>query len=173
MRLISAGLFLIFVIFCASCSNGNIEENNSLQNTVKSPLYSVNGESCPVFEDDIFSLEGKKSFGECEIRKNPNLFKDKLLRVKSNYGFMIHGAYLSDKDDCPNLSKSIDEAISVEFRSDKDYDYIDKLNEIPISIIAVGKFTVNTPSNNSDTIYDRTPYHFEVICLEKAEKLNK
>ncbi len=164
--LIAGGILMVYF-------EGKPEEPVSLDMLVKSPIITVNGENCSFFEDDIFTLEGKNSFGECEIRKNPNLFNGKLVRIKSNYRFMLHGLFLSDKEECVGLSRSIDEAISVGFRSTKDYAYIKKLNENPVSITAVGNFSISVPSHYSDTIYDRTPYYFEIIWLERAEKSSR
>lgn len=172
MRLIKLFSLLIALLFFTFCSSDN-KDLNSLEESVRTPLYSITDEIHPIYEDDLFSLNGKKVFSECDLRQNPEVFNGKILRIKTNYGFMIHGSYFSDSEKCVGVKNSIHEAISVGFQSKKDFDYIDKMNEIPISIIAVGKFSVKTPTHQSDTIYDNTPFDFEIISLEKAERIRK
>ncbi|MFN0280077.1 MAG: hypothetical protein ACKVRN_15990 [Pyrinomonadaceae bacterium] len=125
---------------------------------------SVFGDECKV-NTKVFSFNGRTDFGECEVRKNAKLFNGKTIRITAGYGFMIHGSYLFSEN-C-ELSRSIDESISVGMEK-KNRDYLQNLGRLPADITAIGTFSVSEPSNRTDTIYDRTPYHFSIICLEKA-----
>ncbi|HEY0051083.1 MAG TPA: hypothetical protein VGB68_17450 [Pyrinomonadaceae bacterium] len=160
-------LFALISVFGAACAN-----NFARKPEVEQSLYSVSGESCAISEDDIFTLPDRKVFGECEIRKNPERFNGKLLRIKARYNFMMHGALLESSAEC-GLSRSIDEAISIGFRSEKDYEIIRNLQALPVDIIAVGEFSASAPSRESDSIRDRTPYRFTGFCLEEAKAADK
>lgn len=173
MHLILAIVILSACFLSTACSGVRGVDNKPLSNTVKSPpLVAYDGKTCPVYEDELLTLDGKNSFSECEVRKNPNIFDGKTVRIKSGYGFMIHGGYFIDREGCAELSRSIDQAISPGF-SQEDFDHIFSFRGFPVDIVAVGKFTVSEPARKSDAIAHRTPYHFEAVCLEKAAKRDK
>jgi hypothetical protein len=115
---------------------------------------------------EVFSVNGKDVFTECELRETPELFNRKTVRVSSTFNFMIHGAYLSS-DGC-DLPQSIDESVGIAL-SRNDFNSLLK-ETLPVDMVAVGEFGVTSPSRRSDTIADRTPYHFFVSCLEKVGK---
>lgn len=170
-------LLIILIIFVlatvAGCDSRKINAASITSPTPEpGPKLSVSGEKCDLNYDEIFSHNGKTVFSECEIRKNAELFNGRTVRISSKYGFMIHGSLLTS-DGC-DLSKSIDELISVGMK-EKDFDFLrDKRRQRAlVDIVAVGVFSVSKPTRKTDTIYDRTPFHFSIDCLEKAELVKK
>lgn len=163
--------FLFLSAFLMNCARPKAEsiEIQTTNSIVKVPIVCVTGEPCSVSENELFTENGNSAFSFCDVRGNPSHFDGKIIRIKATYTFMIHGALLYGEE-CPKLGRSTEDTIVVGFNSEKDYEYIANINETPINIQAVGRFSVVEPSHKSDTLGDRTPYRFEIICLEKAEK---
>jgi hypothetical protein len=151
----------------SGCSYVGTAERSNLSGDVipvqiQTPYQSVSGGACQ--PQKVFAIDNKDVFSECEVRKNPDIFNNKTVRISAKYGFMIHGSYLTS-DSC-DLSRSIDELISVGL-DEKDFYFLRK-EILPVDIVAVGEFHFEPPSHRSDTIYDRTPYYFRIVCLEKV-----
>lgn len=134
---------------------------------IERAIMSVYGDSCPVFEDDLVTTAERSVFDDCDLRRNPQAFDGKLVRLKSTYRFMIHGAYLSGGR-CTELSYDVLNTVSVGFESERDFEYLRSFHFKPVDLIAVGRFSFVQPNRESDTIHDNTPFHFSLICLEKA-----
>lgn len=158
---------IAIVLFISSCSDANGIETNHY--SVEPPILTVTGEACPIFETELFTTNEKRIFNECDLAVNARLFDGRLVRVRSQYAFMIHGSYLTGTP-CSGISNSIHEAVSVGISSKKDFDYIDRLGVVPVDFVGVGRFDLVTPSRRSDTIYDNTPYRFKLMCLEAASE---
>lgn len=156
-----------YVVVITSCSKNSNGVSPSPVESAKTPIKTVTGDICPIFEEDLFRIPGKEIFSDCDLRGNPKLFHGKLVRIKASYGFMIHGSYLSGNP-CTKLSDSVHDSISPQYESGSALEYIRGLKANPIDIVAIGRFTLVEPTRKSDTIYDQTPYHFNLVCLERA-----
>ncbi len=158
-------IFLFVVTSSCEKNSGNIA--TAPVNSAKTQIATITGDDCPIFEEDLFKIPYKEIFSDCDLRGNPKLFDGKLVRIKARYGFMIHGNYLSGNP-CTELSDSVHDSISPQFESELAFDYLRGLKANPINIVAVGRFSLVEPTKRSDTIYDHTPFHFSLVCLEKA-----
>ena len=111
---IKAIIVLAFACSVAAFSSCIKDTNSDLSaDSVKSPILTVTGESCPVFEDDLFKTSAREVFNACDLRRNPEQFNGKFVRVRSQYAFMVHGSYLTDPTACTEVSNSVHEAVSV------------------------------------------------------------
>lgn len=134
-------------------------------------LVSITGASCAVATDSIDRDSFAFPVSECQVRKDPNRFNGKVIRLSGTYELDTHGPFISS-DSC-ELPYNIDVMISIDM-SPEDEDYIRKLNRDqklgsePIDITVVGLFTVAEPSHMSDRMSDRTPFHLSISCLETA-----
>ncbi len=155
----------VMVLFISSCSNTH--EVEATRYSVEAPILTVTADACPVFESELFTTSKKTIFNECDLIVNAAIFDGRLVRISSQYAFMIHGSYLTGTE-CTGVSNSIHQAVSIALSSKKDYEYIDRLGVIPVNFVGVGRFALVKPSGSSDTIYDNTPYRFKLICLESA-----
>lgn len=164
---------LILIVFggvaLSTACAGETPDAKVPRDAIKPIITTVTGAVCPILEDEIYTSPPKEIFSECDLRKNPQRFDGRYVRIESGYAFMIHGPYLTDPVPCPGISRSVDEAVWVGFRSESDYDYVDRSGRF-LNIRAVGKFSLAKPSRESDTIYDNTSCRFEIVCLERAAK---
>ncbi|MFL6375039.1 MAG: NTF2 fold immunity protein [Pyrinomonadaceae bacterium] len=148
--------------YVGTAERSNLNGGEGIPVPIQTPYPSVSGGTCQ--PQKVFASDGKDVFSECEIRKDPDLFNNKTVRVFAKYGFMLHGSYLTS-DSC-GLPTSIEDVISVGL-DEKDRDFLRK-EILPVAIVAIGEFHVEPPTHQSDTIYDNTPYHFRIVCLEKV-----
>ena len=160
-------LSIAIFLFMTSCSDTH--EIEAIRYAVEPPILTVTAEACPILEAELFATGEKRTFNECDLIKNAPLFDGRLIRVRSQYAFMIHGSYLTGTV-CPGVSNSIHQAVSVGLSSKSDYEYIDRLGVIPVNFVGVGRFELVEPSLLSDRIVDNTPYRFKLICLESASE---
>lgn len=167
MGLLIKILILAWVTFMASSCSKNTA--TTTVEPTKTAIKSVNGDHCPIFEEELVKTAEKSIFDDCDLRRNPQIFDGKLVRIKSTYRFMIHGSYLS-RGTCAELSRDVLNTVAVGFESKRDMDYIQGLR-IPIDVVAIGKFSLVKPNEESDTIYDNTPFQFSLVCLEKASSV--
>ena len=148
--------------YVGTAERSNPSGGDAIPVPIQTPYPSISGGTCQ--PQKVFAMDRKDVFSECEVRKDPDLFNNKTVRISAKYGFMIHGSYLTS-DSC-DLPKSIDELISVGL-DERDFNFLRK-EVLPVDIVAVGEFHSAPPSHQTDTIYDRTPYHFRIACLEKV-----
>ena len=90
-------LVMIFIAMLNCCAHNDRAIDLA---SVKPPISTVTGTACTILEDDLVHLSERDVFANCDLRKNPELFDGKLVRVRSQYGAMIHGSYLSDTVAC-------------------------------------------------------------------------
>ena len=167
--------YLILIIAVSIClfTSSACDPNSNTGNPVtiddgRTRIPTTRGNTCPVFEDELFGVNEKAVFDDCDLKRNSKILDGRMLRVRSRYWMTIpHGAVLISSI-CDQTSSTV-EPVSVEFEYEKDQNFIlDTLKANPADIEAIGRFTVLEPSRKSDSVSDNVRFHFDLVCLEKA-----
>lgn len=120
----------------------------------------------------------------CEVKQNPTKYDGKLVKIDTRLNQFTHGYFLQDNA-CAEATdaKYLDSERTAILYKKSQYDALyEQLREIqrskkdrfaPIRIIAVGRFTFRSPGGYSDSIEDRTPFHFELFSIEQATEANE
>lgn len=131
------------------------------------------GEITPIIEQPARSESELPELPICQVVAKPEEYEGKVIRVRAVYAFGIHGATIGSKS-C--LSEETGTWVSVtpamwdEIKQATEKAYGAK-NAGPLDMVAVGRFERNNPSHMSDTWADRLPFRFELLRIEKAERV--
>lgn len=141
-------------------------------------VWSISNLSQLSYDEAI--SKGVPSVEYCDLRDKPDEYNGKVVRVSVNLYWFLHGFYLQD-DKCSDIGvgKGIDEertAISAyEPNREKIFANLIKMRRLndpmkPSRITVVGRFQHKSPEGFSDSIEDRTSFHFEIYKIESAER---
>lgn len=114
----------------------------------------------------------------CEVKQNPTKYDGKLVKIDARLFWFMHGYFLQDQAcseaiDAKYLDSSRTAILFAEIRGDELHQQLRAFHSpgklfTPVRIIAVGRFTFRSPGGYSDSINDRTPFHFELFSIEHA-----
>lgn len=128
-------------------------------------------------EVDISALQ---TIEYCELRNDPGKYSGKVVRVNAEMYSFMHGLFLYDER-CGNktfynFSDDHRTAISYyEAKRDEIWNFLTPLKpfdyKFRFKITAVGRFVKRRPKGFTDSIEDRTSFHFEIFEIEKSERI--
>lgn len=133
----------------------------------------------PASQDETIP-ENVPTLSYCELISNAEKYDGKVVRVKAELHWFIHG-YFFDDPNCAVPKEDESEAMSYSGRTavllnaENAENINQRIKEAagtayvrkPADVVAVGRFKkIVRCSTCSDSIEDRTPYHFKVVELE-------
>jgi len=98
----------------------------------------------------------------CDVVARPADFDGKIIRLRAAFHFGIHGATVGDRN-----CASVDNITWVSFSPDTFAELKRRTSDGAFNLVAIGKFSRNVPSGESDLWKDRAPFQFELISIEK------
>lgn len=116
----------------------------------------------------------------CELRNVPGKYSGKVVRVNADMYWFMHGLFLYDVRCGNNTSNkhSDDHRTAISYYEPKSDEIMNFLapfkpfdQKFRFKITAVGRFVKRRPTGFTDSIEDRTSFHFEVFQIEKVEKI--
>ena len=118
-------------------------------------------------DDDLTTASDLPILAYCEVVNKPDKYDGKIVRVSTIMGSK------------PDLSFFVDAKCGgayaiVSFQSDDEKTRIfgkDRSDLPPTDVIVVGRFYKVTPKNESDSIWDSVPLHFDIITIEAVAPL--
>jgi hypothetical protein len=108
----------------------------------------------------------------CELATNREKYNGQLVRVGTRFIGFIRGIEFNDPN-CPGDTQAaviFDPQHKNEIERDLKQARASENWLEPLDIIAVGRFKMVTPSNESDAIYSTASLRFEIERIEKASK---